>query len=106
MAYFYINTDGSVVVRKSDDYIPTMIEIAGGRYVFKDLKNSEGNAPSVKLTMEEFYATAVDADYLIYNGTIDGQSSLGSLEIRAICLQSLKLSKMEMYGILVKTYIQ
>ena len=71
MAYFYINTDGSVVVRKSDDYIPTMIEIAGGRYVFKDLKNSEGNAPSVKLTMEEFYATAVDADYLIYNGTID-----------------------------------
>lgn len=54
MAYFYINTDGSVVVRKSDDYIPTMIEIAGGRYVFKDLKNSEGNAPSVKLTMEEF----------------------------------------------------
>ena len=72
MAYFYINTDGSVVVRKSDDYIPTMIEIAGGRYVFKDLKNSEGNAPSVKLTMEEFYATAVDADYLIYNqGGID-----------------------------------
>ncbi|MFR4625426.1 MAG: ABC transporter substrate-binding protein [Dorea formicigenerans] len=107
VAYFYINTDGSVVVRKSDDYIPTMIEIAGGRYVFKDLKNSEGNAPSVKLTMEEFYATAVDADYLIYNGTIDGQvSSLGDLKPRAICLQSLKLSKMEMYGILVKTYIR
>jgi iron complex transport system substrate-binding protein len=25
----------------------------------------------VKLTMEEFYATAVDADYLIYNSSID-----------------------------------
>lgn len=67
-----MNTDGSVVVRKSEDYIPSMIEIAGGRYAFKNLKNVDSNAPSVKLTMEEFYATAVDADYLIYNGTIDG----------------------------------
>ena len=75
VAYFYVNTDGSIVVRKSDDYIPSMIEIAGGRYVFKDLKNPDSNAPAVKLTMEEFYATAVDTDYLIYNGTIDGQVS-------------------------------
>ena len=67
VAYFYVSTDGSIVVRKSDDYIPSMIEIAGGRYAFKDLKNPDSNAPSVKLTMEEFYATAVDADYLIYN---------------------------------------
>ena len=51
-----INTDGTVVVRKSDDYIPAMIEIAGGRYAFSDLKNPDNNAPSVKLTMEEFYA--------------------------------------------------
>ena len=94
VAYFYINTDGSVVVRKSDDYIPTMIEIAGGRYVFKDLKNSEGNAPSVKLTMEEFYATAVDADYLIYNGTIDGQvSSLGDLEAKSNLFTEFKAVK-------------
>ena len=58
VAYFYINTDGSVVVRKSDDYIPTMIEIAAVEDMCsQDLKNSEGNAPSVKLTMEEFYAT-------------------------------------------------
>ena len=67
VAYFYVNTDGSIVVRKSEDYIPSMIEIAGGRYAFKNLKNVDSNAPSVKLTMEEFYATAVDADYLIYN---------------------------------------
>ena len=66
-----MSTDGSIVVRKSDDYIPSMIEIAGGRYAFKDLKNPDSNAPSVKLTMEEFYATAVDADYLIYNSSID-----------------------------------
>lgn len=83
VAYFYVNSDGSVVVRKSDDYIPSMIEIAGGRYAFGDLKNPDSNAPSVKLTMEEFYATAVDADYLIYNGTIDDQiSSISELEAK------------------------
>jgi iron complex transport system substrate-binding protein len=71
VAYFYVNTDGSVVVRKTKDYIPTMIEIAGGRYIFDDLENTESNSASVKLTMEEFYATAVDADYLIYNSSID-----------------------------------
>ena len=71
VAYFYINTDGSAVVRTSDDYIPKMIEIAGGRYIFPDLKNTEGTGSSVRLTMEEFYNQAVDADYLIYNASID-----------------------------------
>ncbi len=70
-AYFYINTDGSAVVRTSDDYIPKMIEIAGGRYIFPDLKNTEGTGSSVRLTMEEFYNQAVNADYLIYNASID-----------------------------------
>ena len=71
LAYFYINTDGSAVVRTSDDYIPKMIEIAGGRYIFPDLKNTEGTGSSVRLTMEEFYNQAVNADYLIYNASID-----------------------------------
>ena len=71
VAYFYINTDGSAVVRTSDDYIPKMIEIAGGRYIFPDLKNTEGTGSSVRLTMEEFYNQAVNADYLIYNSSID-----------------------------------
>ncbi|MGF0034018.1 ABC transporter substrate-binding protein [Bariatricus sp. SGI.154] len=71
VAFFYVNTDGSVVVRKADDYIPAMIEIAGGRYAFDDLENTENQSSSVKLTMEEFYAAAVEADYLIYNSSID-----------------------------------
>ncbi|XCP86555.1 ABC transporter substrate-binding protein [Roseburia hominis] len=94
VAYFYINTDGTVVVRKSEDYIPSMIEIAGGRYVFRDLKNSDSNAPSVKLTMEEFYAAAVDADYLIYNGTIDNQvSSLSDLIAKSNLFSEFKAVK-------------
>ena len=48
-----------------------MIEIAGGRYVFEDLKNTENSAASVKISMEQFYDEAVDADYLIYNATIE-----------------------------------
>ena len=94
VAYFYMNSDGSVVVRKSDDYIPSMIEIAGGRYIFTDLKNADSNAPSVKLTMEEFYATAVDTDYLIYNGTIDGQvSSIADLESKSDLFAEFKAVK-------------
>lgn len=78
VAFFYMNSNGTVVVRKSEDYIPRMIEIAGGHYIFEDLENSESNSPSVELSMEEFYATAKDADYLIYNSSID--SPLNNLQ--------------------------
>ena len=71
VAFFYVSTDGTVVVRKSEDYIPKMIEIAGGRYSFEDLKNEESDSAAVNLSMEEFYAVAQDADYLIYNSSID-----------------------------------
>ena len=77
VAFFYVNTDGSVVVRNPEDYIPKMIEIAGGKYIFDDLEaESTSTAPSI--TMEEFYSTAIDADYLIYNAAID--SPLGSVD--------------------------
>lgn len=71
VAFFFVSTDGSIVVRRTKDYIPSMIEIAGGRYVFRDLTNEESNSASVSMSMEEFYATAADADYLVYNATID-----------------------------------
>ena len=71
VAFFYVSTDGTVVVRKSEDYIPKMIEIAGGRYVFDDLENTENNSASISISMEEFFASAADADYLIYNSSID-----------------------------------
>jgi iron complex transport system substrate-binding protein len=71
VAFFYVSTDGSVVVRKASDYVPKMIEIAGGRYIFDSLDDETTKRSSIPMTMEEFYATAVDADYLIYNGTID-----------------------------------
>lgn len=71
VAFFYVSTDGKVVVRSTEDYIPKMIEIAGGRYAFDNLESTKGKQSSVSMTMEEFYNTAIDADYLIYNASID-----------------------------------
>lgn len=49
-----------------------MIEIAGGRYVPEQVDSEEETKrSSVPMTMEEFYTQAIDADYLVYNGTID-----------------------------------
>ena len=71
VAFFYISSDGSVNVRASWDYIASMIEIAGGRYIFPELSDPESNRSTVSMTLEQFYAAAVNADYLIYNAAID-----------------------------------
>lgn len=75
MAYFYVSSDGKVVVRDSSDYIARMIEIAGGQYIYTDLINEESSLSSVSMTLEEFYNNAIDADYLVYNATIDSPIS-------------------------------
>ncbi len=77
VAFFYITTSGAVNVRKSQDYVPKMIEMAGGSYIFPDLGDDSAST-SIDMQMEEFYAGAKDADYLIYNSTIAGE--LYSLE--------------------------
>lgn len=77
VAFFYITSNGTVNVRKTSDYVPQMIDLAGGSYIFQDLGSDEDHKSSVNMTMEQFYAAAKDADYLIYNSTIDG-------EIRAV----------------------
>ena len=69
VAFFAVNSDGSVVIRKPSDYIPKMIALAGGRYAFEDFVTDQA-ATSISITMEDFYAKAVDADMLIYNASI------------------------------------
>ncbi|MCD8145998.1 MAG: ABC transporter substrate-binding protein [Clostridiales bacterium] len=79
VAYFYISsTGGYAVVRKSGDYVTQMIALAGGKYLFDDLGDDETATATVSMTLEEFYATAKDADIVLYNSTIDGQ--LNTLE--------------------------
>lgn len=72
VAFFHINSNGVVNVRKSGDYVAKMIELAGGKYIFQDL--GDDNALStMNMEMESFYAQAKDADYIIYNSAIDGE---------------------------------
>lgn len=76
VAFFYITSNGEVNVRKSSDYLPKMIRLAGGEYIFSDLGDGDDTASStMTMQMEDFYAAAKDADYLIYNSTVDGELS-------------------------------
>jgi len=73
IAFFSITSNGYVTVRKPEDYICKMIDMAGGEYVLNDLLVEEENALStINIGMEDFYREAHDADILIYNGSIDG----------------------------------
>ena len=59
-------------VRKSGDYIAKAIRMAGGEYVSFDESGEENALSTMTIQMESFYDTALDADVLIYNSTIDG----------------------------------
>ncbi len=86
-AFFHITVNGLVNVRKPGDYISTMIELAGGEYIpgASNEKSSNGKTESsgsssdssavssMNMQPEDFYASAYDADILIYNSTITGE---------------------------------
>ena len=71
-AFFSITGNNLANVRKGGDYVAQMIEMAGADYVFSDLTDSGNNLSTMNLPLEDFYAGAKDADYLIYNSTIEG----------------------------------
>ncbi len=73
VAFFHISSSGHVVARKSGDYVTRMLELAGGDYVFDGLGDPETRTSTVTIEMEKFFATAKDADVVIYNSTIGGE---------------------------------
>ena len=81
VAFFYVSPNGYINIRKPGDYVSTMIEMAGGSYAFDGVTDESGNALStMNIDWEEFYEKAVEADILIYSGTIDGGiDSIGEL---------------------------
>ena len=94
VAFFYISSVGYANVRKSDDYIAKMIELAGGNYIFEDLGDSENALSTMNMQMEEFYARAKDADYIIYNSTIDGElQTIDELLEKSALLKDFKAVK-------------
>lgn len=72
VAFFFMTSNGLVQVRQSSDYVPKMIELAGGAYIFERLGGPETKRSTLNLQAEEFYNSAKDADFLIYNSSIDG----------------------------------
>lgn len=72
VAFFFITSNGLVQVRQPSDYIPKVIELAGGSYIFDKLEGGETKRSTINMQIEEFYSEAKDADFLIYNSSIDG----------------------------------
>ena len=72
-----------------------MIGMAGGEYAFKDLgADDDSNRSTQVISMEEFYQTAKDADYFIYNSSIEGErSSIADLVNDAPVLADCKAVK-------------
>ena len=73
VAFFYVSSTGRIIARKSGDYVSKMIELAGGEYVLSELEDDGSMTSSVTLDPEFFYASARDADVLIYNSAIAGE---------------------------------
>ena len=91
VAFFFITSNGLVQVRRSSDYVPKMIELAGGKYVFENSGDPETKRSTMNMQMEEFYNGAKDADFLIYNSSIDGGvSSMGELLDKCEILKDFK----------------
>lgn len=72
VAYFNVTSNGLIQVRQSADYIPKMIELAGGKYVFENIGDEDSMRSTMNMQIEEFYDGAKNADFLIYNSSIDG----------------------------------
>lgn len=73
VAFFYFTSNNLVCVRKPSDYVSKLIQYAGGRYILEGNDEEESSTSTMNMQLEEFYAKAKDADYLIYNSTIAGE---------------------------------
>ena len=72
VVYFYVNSSGQIQVRQPNDYIPELLELAGARYLAPDMSSLSGSRKSnVTVSLEDFYSSCRDADYLIYSATLD-----------------------------------
>ena len=81
-------------MRKSNDYVAKMIELAGGKYIFDELGEDDSALSTMNMQMEEFYAGAKDADYIIYNSTIDGElTTIDQLLAKSSLLNDFKAVK-------------
>lgn len=94
VAFFYVTSNGLIQVRSSKDYVPKMIELAGGNYIFENIGDPDSNRSTVSMQIEDFYDKAKDADFIIYNSSIDGGvQSVQELIDKCNVLQDFKAVK-------------
>lgn len=72
VAFFYVTSNGLIQVRSSSDYVPKMIDLAGGNYIPTNIGDPDSKRSTVSMQIEDFYDQAKDADFIIYNSSIDG----------------------------------
>lgn len=107
-AFFYIGSNGYVNIRKPGDYVSKMIELAGGDYVFttENTGKDENALSTMNMQFESFYDIAKDADFLIYNGTVDGSlTQMSQLIAKILLWRILKRFRTEMSGVRIKICI-
>lgn len=78
VAFFYVTSNGLIQVRSSLDYVPKMINLAGGNYIPTNIGDPDSKRSTVSMQIEDFYDQAKDADFIIYNSSIDG--GIGSVQ--------------------------
>ena len=71
VSFFYVSSGGGIITRKSSDYVSSMIELAGGEYIFEDLDDVTSKTSTITLDPEYFYSKAKDCDVIIYNAAVD-----------------------------------
>lgn len=72
VGFFFITSNGLAQIRRPSDYIPKIINLAGGKYIFDQFGDDDSKKSTMNIQIEEFYNAGKDADYLIYNSSIDG----------------------------------
>ena len=92
VGFFAVTSSGTVTIRKTEDYITNMIDLAGGEYGFESIAGSGTGTATVQ--MEAFYEAAKDCDILIYNSTIEGEiNSKSELEEKVPLIKKCKAYK-------------
>lgn len=93
VAYFYVSNNGGIVIRKNQDYIVKLIEMAGGKYAFTGLSEYDGTG-QMTIQKEAFFEATSDCDILIYNSTINGGiNSIEELDRKCGVLKNTKAYK-------------
>ncbi|MCR5012771.1 MAG: ABC transporter substrate-binding protein [Lachnospiraceae bacterium] len=75
----YVSANGQIVCTKGGSSFARMTEMAGGNYILAADENDDSVKSTVKYGMEEFMTLAGEADFLVYDSTIDHVDSLDDI---------------------------